>query len=96
MAAVFILFEAFVIAGWDAVAREDRPQVAQHEVGVHDARFPEVGAAGRGLAAVVVEDHAVADGIGLQSIHVDAVEVVRCWQVNPEVLIHVGDRNRAT
>ena len=44
------------------LAAEDQAQVAQHQIGVYDARFPEVGAAGRGLAAVVVEDHAVADG----------------------------------
>lgn len=56
MAAFFILFEAFVITGRDAVAQEDRPQVAQHEVGAYDARFPEVGTSGRGLAAVVVVD----------------------------------------
>ena len=56
MAAFFILFEAFVITGRDAVAREDRPQVAQHEIGAYDARFPEVGTSGRGLAVVVVVD----------------------------------------
>ena len=50
MAAFFILFEAFVITGRDAVAREDRPQVAQHEIGAYDARFPEVGTSGRGNA----------------------------------------------
>ena len=56
----FMLLEAFVIVGRIAAAGEDCPQVAQHEVGAHDARFPEVGASGRRLATVVVVDLTVA------------------------------------
>ena len=60
-----MLFQTFVVVEFSLFGRlaaEDQAQVAQHQIGAYDARFPEVGAAGRGLAAVVVEDHAVADG----------------------------------
>ena len=55
------LFEAFVIESRLAAAGEDRAQVAQHDIGAHDGRFPEVGTSGRSLAGVVVVDPAVAD-----------------------------------
>ena len=44
-------------AAWELKTR----QVVQHQVGAYDARS-EIGASGRGLAAVVVEDPLIANG----------------------------------
>ena len=59
------LFEPFIIVefrGVGGLGIEYGAQVVQHQVGAYDARLPEIGASGRGLAAVVVEDLPVANG----------------------------------
>ncbi len=59
------LFESFVVTAARigcAVVVQQGDEVREHAVGPHDARLPEVGAAGGRLAAVVVPHAAVAHG----------------------------------
>ena len=56
------LFEAFIIIGGVAAASQNGAQVAQCNIGVYGAGFPEIGASGCRATAVVVPDAAVHDG----------------------------------